>query len=187
MHGNDYLIIMKKTFLAFALCAMVLLTACEKHDGVSYFTTKCVAELNGETYIDQTPFTISPNAIITPEFIYSENEASFYSLLRTERSGEARYRVRVSLYSDEPGALLSGEQKIEKVEFEPSDSVDSDNYAWEYTKYCIDNKISYAKVNDEVVDDGTFEITSYDKEKNTYKGKFRLHFSEGTMTGEFGN
>lgn len=175
---------MKKTFLAVALCAMVLLTACEKHDGVSYFKTKCVAELNGQTYIDQTPFTISPDAIITPEFIYSENKASFYSLLRTERSGEARYSVRVSLYSDEAGALLNGEQKIEKVEFESSDS---ENYAWEYTKYCIDYKISYAEVNDEVVDYGTFEITSYDKERNIYKGKFRLHFSEGTMIGEFGD
>ena len=49
---------------------------------------------------------------------------------------------------------------------------------------------SYATVNGEVIDEGTFQITSYDKtEGQTYctncNGTFTLQFSEGTLNGTF--
>lgn len=42
-----------KLLLVLTIC---ILSSCEKHEGVQYFKSKCVAELNGHTLIDQTPF-----------------------------------------------------------------------------------------------------------------------------------
>lgn len=158
-------------------CTMCFLTACEEHDGIDYFKSKCVAKLNGQSYIDQTPFTISPDVIVTPEFHCNENTVSLLSMLRTKRNGTINYVVRINLFADQPDALLKGEQFIEKIDGELS--------AWDYTKYCRDNKISYATVNEEVATRGSFQITSYDKERGRYKGTFTLHFSEGVLKGEF--
>lgn len=173
---------MKKVFLAIIACAMLFLTACEKHDGIDYFKSKCIAELNGQKYIDQTPFSISPNVIITPELNYSEKELSFMTLLRSERNCEIALTVRINLYCEDSGEMLKNEQTIEKVDFQPSGG---ENYKWEYIKYCKDNKISYARVNDEIVNNGTFKITSYNVEKHQYTGSFTLQFSEGTLKGDF--
>lgn len=172
----------KIVFLAIIACTMCFLTACEEHDGIHYFKSKCVAELNGQTYIDQTPFTISPDVIVTPEFNYSDNAISFMTMLRSGRNGDILYAVTISLFANEPDVLLSREQMIEKIDFESSDGKLSE---WDYIRYCTDNKISYAKVNGEVIDRGTFKITSYDKGKGRYKGTFTLHFSEGMLRGEF--
>lgn len=120
---------MKKVFLAIIACDMLFLTACEKHDGIDYFKSKCIAELNGQKYIDQTPFSISPNVIITPELNYSEKELSFMTLLRSERNGEIALTVRINLYCEDSGEMLKNEQTIEKVDFKPSGG---ENYKWEY-------------------------------------------------------
>lgn len=173
---------MKKVFLAIIACAMLFLTACENHDGIDYFKSKCIAELNGQKYIDQTPFSISPNVIITPELNYSEKELSFMTLLRSERNGEIALTVRINLYCEDSGEMLKNNQTIEKVDFKPSGG---ENYKWEYIKYCKDNKISCARVNDEIVSKGTFKITSYNVEKHQYTGSFTLQFSEGTLKGDF--
>lgn len=97
---------MKKVFYTIIVCAMLFLTACEKHDGIDYFKSKCIAELNGQKYIDQTPFTINPNVIITPELNYSEKELTFMTLLRSERNGEIALTVRINLYCEDSGELL---------------------------------------------------------------------------------
>ena len=170
--------------IVYMVCVMCFMTACEKHDGIDYFKSKCVAELNGQTYIDQTPFTISPDAIVTPELNYSDNAISFMTFLRSERNGTILYVVRINLFASEPDAFLSKEQIIEKIDFESTDVNSSE--MWDYTRYCRDNRISYATVNSEIVDRGSFKITSYDKEKGQYHGTFTLNFSEGTLKGEFG-
>lgn len=164
------------------VCVMCLLTACEKHDGIDYFKSKCVAELNGQTYIDQTPFTISPDAIITPEFYYYDNSVRFLTMLRTNRGGDISYVVRINIFGSEADDVLSGEQTIEKVEIEQADGTPTEA---EYARYCRDNRISYATVDGEIASKGTFTITAHDMEKGKYRGSFSLNFSEGTMTGEF--
>lgn len=164
---------------------MFSLTACEEHDGIDYFKSKCMAELNGQTYIDQTPFTLSPDVIVTPELNYSENALSFITMLRPQRNGTIDYVVSICLFASEPGALLSQEQTIKKVEIQ-SPAVEP---SWlDYATYCKDNKISYATINDEVASGGSFKITSItsqDKGKRRYKGTFILHFSKGILKGEF--
>lgn len=104
------------------------------------------------------------------------------TLLRSERNGEIALTVRINLYCEDSGELLKNEQTIEKIDFKASDG---GNYEWEYIKYCRDNKISYARVNDEIVNNGTFKITSYNVEKRQYTGSFTLQFSEGTLKGDF--
>ena len=50
------------------VCAMTLFTACEKHDGETYFKSKCTVELNEQSYIDQQLFlaAMSPAFTMTP-------------------------------------------------------------------------------------------------------------------------
>ena len=156
---------------------LCILSSCEKHDGLSYFKSKCEAELNGHTYIDQTLFTISPDAIITPEFVPTDNGLEFFSLLRTKRGGDIAYAVRINLFTTEPDAYLTEEQHIEKVA--------TDIPEHDYRLYCQENRISYAAVDGEIVSTGTFKITSYNLQQRNYQGTFTLNFSEGTLQGKF--
>lgn len=175
---------MKKLIFTIMICAISLLTACEKHDGIEYFKAKCVAELNGQSFIDQTPFAISPNIVVTPYVIYTDNELEFMTVLRVERTGPMAYNVVIHLLTNETTLLLSKEQIIEKTNsFDiPADDI---FYSRKYIHYCLENKISYATVNGEIIDRGSFKITSYDKERQNYNGTFTLKFSEGAIKGEF--
>lgn len=171
--------------LAITIC---IVSSCEKHDDILYFKSKCVAELNGQTLIDQTPFNISPNSINTPSLVASEYTAEFHSSLSEERGGTPLYAVKIKLFVNDAWEYLTQPHTIKYVNIGESDDEPA---SWDYTKYCFDNKISYATIlsypgfENEIVREGAFEITSYDKEKRTYNGKFTLHFSKGTLNGEF--
>ena len=176
----------KLTLLAAIIaCNLLCLTSCEKHDGINYLKSKCTAELNGQTYIDQQPYThIFGPMRPTPFLEYNQYEATFETYLSTERGGKIAYIVRINLFVDTPEEFFLQPQTIEKIDIANDDTLISDR---DYRQYCKDNKVSYATVNGEVIDEGTFQITSYDKNEgqpNCY-GTFTLQFSEGTLKGEF--
>lgn len=75
--------------LANTIC---IVSSCEKHEGIHYFKSKCVAELNGQTLIDQTPFNIGPNSINTPSLDAGEYTVEFNSSLSNERGGDSTLR-----------------------------------------------------------------------------------------------
>lgn len=172
----------RAVLMAMIASVLCILSACEEHDGIDYFKSKCLAELNGQSYIDQTPFTISPDVIITPEIVVSDGEITFFTLLRPDLKEPVRYAVHISLFIENPDEMLNKELTFEKVDIPSSDS--ESNY-WDYTKYCGDNKISYARIDREIAAKGTFKFTSYDREQGKFKGTFTLQFSEGTMHGQF--
>lgn len=163
------------------------LASCEKHDGVYYFSSKCNAKLNGQTYIDQTRVNIS-GARNTPYLYAKEYEMEYASKLRLTRDSDPSYFVEIFLYVNTPWEYLTEPQRFECAD---ADVLNEGLEKWNYTKYCRENKISYATIlrciglETEIVREGTFQITSYDMEQKTYSGKFSLQFSEGTMTGEF--
>lgn len=167
--------------LAVTLCC---LTACEKHDGTDYFKSKCMAELNGQKYIDQTPvaYIFSPAAQKTPAFDYDDDSARFTTNLRTKRGGPIVYCVEINLYAETAGEILHKEQTIERADMEYPDGKPSN---LDYIIHCIDKRIPYATINGDVADQGSFKITSYDTEKGVCDGIFSLTFDEGTLTGEF--
>lgn len=171
--------------LANTIC---IVSSCEKHEGIHYFKSKCVAELNGQTLIDQTPFNIGPNSINTPSLDAGEYTVEFNSSLSNERGGTPLYAVTVKLFVNNPLEYLTQPQTIKYVNIGESDDEPAQ---WDYIKYCNENKISYAKIlsysdyKTEIVKEGSFEITSYDKEKNVYTGIFTLKFSDGTLNAEF--
>ncbi|MDE5760323.1 MAG: hypothetical protein K2I11_05100 [Bacteroides sp.] len=78
--------------------------------------------------------------------------------------------------------FLNKEQNIEKIGIDYQEDKPNN---WNYVRYCEGNQVSYARVNGELINGGTFKITSYNKEKGQYKGIFTLIFSEGTLKGEF--
>lgn len=172
-----------KLLAALLLCAAVL-TACEKHDGVNYCKSKCIAELNGQTYYDQLPLLsiFSPEAITTPSLSYYDGMVTFDTDLSKERGGTPLYYIFIFLYGNSMEELAGKVVNFEKKEIEYPDGEPS---MWYYAQYCDENKIAYARINGEVAEGGSFHITSYDEEKEAYSGTFTLHFSEGTMTGEF--
>lgn len=95
--------------------------------------------------------------------------------------------MRINLFVDTPEEFFLQPQTIEKIDIADADALISYR---DYRQYCKDNKVSYATVNGEVIDEGTFQITSYDKtEGQTYctncNGTFTLQFSEGTLNGTF--
>jgi len=171
-------------FIAMIACTLALFTACEKHDGTEYFKSKCTAELNGQTYIDQLPliYILSPAASMTPSFSYDGNSALFETNLCKERGGTPLYYVSIHLFVSTPEEFLDKEQNIEKKDIDYPDDKPTN---WDYVRYCEENQVSYARVNGELINKGTFKITSYNKEKGEYKGIFTLTFSEGTLKGEF--
>ena len=185
---------MKKKFTLHTLlaviiaCTLLSLTSCEKHDGINYLKSKCTAELNGQEYIDQQPFESMFGPVMpTPFWEYSQYEATFETYLSTERGGKIAYIVRINLFVDTPEEFFHQPQTIEKIEIADTDTTMSDR---DYRQYCKDNKVSYATVNGEAIDRGTFKITSYDKtEGQIYctncNGTFTLQFSEGTLNGTF--
>lgn len=172
-----------KRLPALFACAVLLFTACEKHDGESYFKTKCVAELNGQTYYDQAPlkYALSPAFIKSPSFDFYEDETIFWTNLSEERGGKVIYYVSVRVFSDIDD-IIGKEQVIKKVGIDYPSEVPSYSY---YLEYCEDNDIPLAEINGEIVDEGTFRVMSYDAENEEYHGTFTLRFSEGTMEGEF--
>ncbi|MGM9763061.1 MAG: hypothetical protein ACI3ZQ_03465 [Candidatus Cryptobacteroides sp.] len=169
-------------------CTICLLTACEKHDGVCYLKSKCTAELNGQTYIDQLPLTyiFAVEGQKTPSFAYSDGIATFRTALCKGRGEAAVYYVDIFLFTDSLEELHGREVGFERRDIE---YVDGKPAEWEYEEYCNDNRLPYAKVFScermcgEIADKGTFRLTS-DKNGN-YSGTFILQFSEGTMKGEF--
>lgn len=169
------------------VCAMTLFTACEKHDGETYFKSKCTVELNEQSYIDQQLFlaAMSPAFTMTPSFDYKDCKATFSTVLSKERHSEPVYCVDIYLFADSLEELLGKELSFERKDIEYADEPTN----WEYSQYCNDNKIPYAEIfscetfDKEIAEKGTFRITS-DK-KDNYSGIFTLQFSEGTMTGEF--
>lgn len=84
--------------LLLTISAICIVSSCEKHDGIQYFKSKCVAELNGQTLIDQTPFNIGPNSINTPSIIANEYTVEFKSILHNERGGTPLYGVTVKVW-----------------------------------------------------------------------------------------
>lgn len=171
---------------------MVCLASCEKHDGVDYYKSKCEAELNGQYLIDQTRFDWGFGMGKTPDLVMSDYEIEFNSNLSTERGAMPLYYLYIEMYVDKLLAFLTEPQTIKFVDIE---GIDEDQNVWDYVRdykrYCRDNKINFATVSkpldpkSEIVKDGSFQITSYNKEKHTYKGEFSLQFSEGTLKGEF--
>ena len=170
------------------LAIISIVSSCEKHDGVQYFKSKCEAEINGQKLIDQTPFNIGPNSINTPSLVAKEYEVEFDSSLSNERGGTPLYAVTIKLFVNNPWEYLTQPQTIKYVNIGESDDEPA---RWDYIKYCNENKISYATIlsysdyKTEIVKEGSFKITSYDKEKNVYTGIYTLKFSEGTLNAEF--
>lgn len=170
------------------LAIISIVSSCEKHDGVQYFKSKCEAEINGQKLIDQTPFNIGPNSINTPSLVAKEYEVEFDSSLSNERGGTPLYAVTIKLFVNNPWEYLTQPQTIKFINIGESDDKPT---PWDYTSYCQENKISYATIlsysdyENEIVKEGTFEITSYDKEKDAYNGVFTLSFSEGVLNAKF--
>lgn len=181
---------MRKFVFSLIFLILFVFTSCEKHDGIQYFKAKCIAELNGITMIDQTPFNIGPNSTNTPSFEADEYNVDFLSSLSNERGGAPVYIVHIKLFVDKPWEYLTQPEKIHLVNIGHSDEVPTSS---DYIQYCKDNRISYATIlscsdyTEDIITNGSFEITSYDIEKNLYKGIFSLDFSQGTLTGEFTN
>lgn len=55
-----------RLYIALVVTLVACLTSCEKHDGVYYSKNKCVAELNGKSYIDQPRISFNPDVYTTP-------------------------------------------------------------------------------------------------------------------------
>lgn len=167
------------------VCALLCFISCEKHDGIYYLKSKCNAELNGQTYIDQQPYTyIFGPTRATPLLEYSQYEATFKTYLSTTRGGKIAYSVKINLFVDKPEEFLHKPQTMGKIDMAYTDTLISER---DYYQYCKENKMSYATVNGEVIDGGTFEITPCNKTEGQthYDGTFNLQFSEGTLKGVF--
>ncbi len=171
----------KMVYSIIMICIANILTGCEKHDWIEYFKSKCIAELNGQS------FTITSH--VTPTLYSGDDYLSFTTHLRAERTGPIVYCVDIVIYANEIDELLGKEIIIEKIDnFDIPE--DDPFYQMKYIHYCIDNKISYATVfrpldEDIIITGGSFEIMSYDKGRRNYHGTFTLNLSEGTLKGEF--
>ena len=169
------------------IMAIISMTSCEKHDGVDYYKSNCEAELNGQYLIDQTRFDWGFGIGKTPYLVVSDYEIEFDSKLSTERGGMPVYYVYIDIFTESPLEFLKEPQTIKFVDIEGIGEEDELNYK----RYCRDNKINFATIfmlsnlKSEIVKDGTFQITEYDPKNHTYKGKFSLLFSEGTLKGDF--
>lgn len=164
------------TAFAIAFC----LTSCEKHEGELYLKSKCTAELNGKTYIDQTRIeqTFNPFAPTATPYIEYNPETTggwFETDLGPDRDAPAEYFIKIFIPKD----LLKGEHLTSTA---GRSMFESD---LDYKVYCQNNGIAYATIGGELVDNGTFEITSYDLDNGWAYGRFSLPFSEGTITGQF--
>ncbi|MDE6309079.1 MAG: hypothetical protein K2L81_02685 [Muribaculaceae bacterium] len=178
-------------FISIIVCAALGLVSCEKHDGVGYYHSKCEAELNGQYLIDQSRFDWGMGPGKTPHIIASEHQLQFESKLSTKRGEMPQLYLYISLYVDKPWEFLAKPQNIVYVDI---DNIDAEVRPWDYSSYCDYQKINYAKIfltstgKTEFVEKGSFQITEISESENehrSYKGKFNLQFSEGTLTGEF--
>lgn len=178
---------MKKTLFVFMMWAMCLLMSCEKHDGMQYFKAKCVAELNGQSYVDQTPFTISPDVIVSPS-IDCDDAIRFTTLLRTGLKGDVAFGIDINLFINAQDIVMDREYIIEKQDIE---SLGNEPATSDYVRYCRDNNVSYADIlsyalmHSEIPSRCSIKFTTFDPEKRIYQGSFTLTFSEGTLKGEF--
>ena len=171
--------------LVLSVVLAICLASCEKHDGVSYFKSKCIAEMNGQTYIDQSPLTyiFSPAGATPSIHRYGNCLTQFKSNLKIERDGGVVYYVEINLYTDDESEYIDKEYIFERTDIPDWDETMSD---LEYLLFCEYNSISYAKINGDIMDSGTFRITSYDRENGAIKnGKFTLTYRGRVMSGEF--
>lgn len=166
------------------LCSLAFVS-CDSDE--VYFKSKCTAVLNGQTYYDQLLLKaiLNPSTTVTPSVEHLENCTVFHTWLCKEKGGSPVnypvYYVDIYLFSNSSEGVYEKEYNFEKADI---DYTDGNPSHWEYVKYCKENKISYADINNEIADKGSFRFTSYDNEKKEYSGTFTLQFSEGTMQGE---
>lgn len=92
-----------------------------------------------------------------------------------------RLRLQINLFADKRDIVTDKEYIIEKTDIE---SLGNDAPIWDYTRYCDDNAVSYARIDSEIPDRCSIRFTAFDTEKH-YHGIFTLDFSEGTLKGEF--
>lgn len=145
-----------------------------------YLKSKCTAELNGKTYIDQSRIeqTFNPFAPTATPYIEYNPETTggrFETELGPDRDAPAEYYIKIFIPKD----FLKGKHRTSTA---GRSMFESD---LDYIVHCQDNGIAYATVGGELVDNGTFCITSYDLSDGWAYGKFALPFSEGTITGQF--
>lgn len=116
---------MKTSIKSVAVISLLLiacaLSSCEKHDGIYYSKAKCTAELNGQTFIDQSPLITAPDATTTPSFSTAETHAEFKSYLSPERGKSPVYAVEIRLFSDNPWDYLYTTQTIKQLEIDYPD------------------------------------------------------------------
>lgn len=171
--------------------AFICLTSCEKHDGISYYKSKCEAELDGQYLIDQSRFDWGFGTGKTPCLIASEYEARFETRLSTKRGEFPLCYVYINMFVETPWDYLTEPQTIEFIDIA---DIDEELNSWDYKRYCEDHKINYATISwvgnpkTEIVKEGSFQITEMtelDNNQRIYKGKFSLHSIEGMLKGTF--
>lgn len=187
---------MKHRFNLITALLLILLGAssCEKHEENYYFKQNCTAQLNGQSYIDQTRLesVMLPLARVTPCFEHDgQNYLCFTTELAKERDSAMEYHIDIYLNAESVTKLV-GKEILFKKESMPEQS--ENQSLSEYYRWLRENSYNYAHVTtdhhvneltDELAELGSFRIESYDEKEGLYCGSFSLQFSEGTMTGQF--
>ena len=181
----------------FALMTMLLLimtgvcmTSCEKHEDNYYFKQNCTAQLNGQSYIDQTRLesVMLPLARVTPCLEHDgQNYLCFTTELAKDRDSAMEYYIDIYLNAESVTELV-GKEILFKKESMPEQS--ENQSLSEYYRWLRENSYNYAHITtdryaNELAELGSFRIESYDEKEGMYCGSFSLQFSEGTMTGQF--
>ena len=181
----------------FALMTMLLLfmtgvfmTSCEKHEENYYFKQNCTAQLNGQSYIDQTRLesVMLPLARVTPCLEHDgPNYLCFTTELAKERDSAMEYYIDIYLNAESVTELV-GKEILFKKESMPAQSTNQS--LSEYYRWLRENSYNYAHITtdryaNELAELGSFRIEFYDEKESLYCGSFSLQFSEGTMTGKF--
>lgn len=187
----------------FTLMTMLLLimmgvctTSCEKHEGNYYFKQNCTAQLNGQSYVDQTRFEaiMSPLATVTPYLKHDEyeNYLHFKTELAKDRDSAKEYYIDIYLNAKSTTELVGKEILFKK---ESMSGVSEDQLTsvrlTQYYKWLKENYLHFAVIGtdpyseSEVAELGRFKIESFNEKEGAYCGSFSLQFSKGTMTGKF--
>lgn len=175
----------KSVWAVLALIFTLVMTAsCEKHDGQSYFKSKCEVDFGARTYIDQCPlsYIFSPIAIVTPYLCPCQQtdkgqRVEFMSYLREQRGKMPVFSVCFNLLMDADDVL--GKTFVVKY-----DKTSGTQDAVRYTDYCLENGISYGTIAGEPVLEGAFTVTGRDSD-NYLSGTFVATTVNGTYTGRF--